>query len=358
MVPRFLSGVPGALRVVFAGSKHFTAGLQLTQELLDLRGISSSDVELLQVAPGPALAEAMQTAHLVLPFMERIDTSLLQSAPELRCILQFGVGLEGVDIEAATRCGIAVSNMPSSETGNAEATAELALFLAIALLRHLPDLPRRFQSSTLGGLPIPRQVRGKYVSVVGYGAIGKALCRSLTALGAHVFAVRRSPWQEEADGGAEDEVKLRTEEQGGPVDLLERFAPKSDVIILTCPLTPETRGLVSADFLAMCKPGVLIVNVGRGPVVDHAAILQGLESNQVGGFASDVGVGHPTKASEPWDPTDVLSQHPRTIFTPHVGGYCDVSYDSMARICVDTIERIRRGQPPAVWVNKERMSAM
>mmetsp|Transcript_31664 Transcript_31664/g.98562 ORF Transcript_31664/g.98562 Transcript_31664/m.98562 type:complete len:258 (+) Transcript_31664:387-1160(+) len=237
-------------------------------------------------------------------------------------------------------------------------TAELALFLTIALLRHLSDLPRRFQSSTLGGLPIPRQIRGKRVSVVGFGAIGRALCRSLTALGAHVSAVRRSPWTEGPGGGPSEEALQTTHERGLAADLLERFAPHADVIALACPLTPETRGLVSAEFLARCKRGVLVVNVGRGPVVDHAAILEGLESGLVGGFASDVGVGHPGKAPEPWDPSDALSRHPQAIFTPHVGGYCDRSYESMASICVDTIERIRRGEPPLVWVNKEQMLAV
>jgi phosphoglycerate dehydrogenase-like enzyme len=100
------------------------------------------------------------------------------------------------------------------------------------------------------------------------------------------------------------------------------------------------------------KDGALVVNIGRGPLVEYSAIREALESGKVGGFASDVGVGHATKPSEPWDCQDEICHFPNAIFTPHVGGYTDYSYSTMTHAVVDAIENVMNGKPPKVWVNK------
>jgi phosphoglycerate dehydrogenase-like enzyme len=118
-------------------------------------------------------------------------------------------------------------------------------------------------------------------------------------------------------------------------------------------MTPETHHILNRETISLLPHGALVVNVGRGPLVQHEAILEALQSGAVGGFASDVGVGHPTKPSEPWDPNDVLSKHPNALFTPQVGGYCDTSYGRMANCVVDTVESVICGHPPPVWVNRD-----
>jgi phosphoglycerate dehydrogenase-like enzyme len=259
-------------------------------------------------------------------------------------VMQFGVGLEGVDVQRATEKGIAVSNIPAQNTLNAEATAEHGVFLAMSLLRHAHDLPRRFDAKELGGLPIPRTLYGKRVTVVGYGAVGSTLARYLTALGSHVTVVRRRPWSAE-DNNDDSSIQRAAS--------LVKALPTTDLVILACPATPETLHMMNDNTLALLPEGALVVNIGRGPLVEHGAILRALDSEQVGGFASDVGVGHPDKPSEPWDPSDPLSRHPRALFTPHIGGYSDASYEHMSEALVRAIECVIRGEPPPVWVNEE-----
>jgi lactate dehydrogenase-like 2-hydroxyacid dehydrogenase len=194
---RFQKPLTTTCRIVFAGP-HFQAGLTQARRVLARKGLLEQ-VELIHAQTRQELLTAIPTAHVALPFMERFDDAVFEAAvanenETLRLVMQFGVGLEGVDVESATTKGIAVSNIPAQETLNAEATAEHGVFLAMSLLRHAHDLPRRFDAKELGGLPIPRTIYGKRVTVVGYGAVGSTLARYLTALGAHVTVVRRRPW--------------------------------------------------------------------------------------------------------------------------------------------------------------------
>ena len=334
-------------RVVFAGP-HFRAGITSTQALLQSHGCSnqSTNIELIHAPTRRELMEAAPTADVALPFMEHFDKEFIQAAPRLRLIQQFGVGLERVDVDEATKHGIAVSNVPAVGTGNAESTAEHAMMLAMMLLRHVPtDLPRRFEAGELGGLPLPRTLHGKSVTVVGYGSVGSTLCHYLISLGAHVTAIRNRKWCPIQD----KEVIARK------LPCIKKALPTTDVLILACTVTPATWHLMNEETISLLPEGALIVNVGRGPLVEYDAILTALKSGRVGGYASDVGVSHPTKPSEPWDPTDELSLLPNTIFTPHVGGYCDISYGpsgSITAAVVESIECILRCEPPKDWFNK------
>lgn len=256
--------------------------------------------------------------------------------------MQFGVGLEGVDLETATRLGVAVSNIPAADTGNAQATAEHATFLAMSLLRQSRwELPRKFANRELGGLPVPRALYGKRITVVGYGAVGSKLCQYLVTMGAHVTAVRRS-WAH----GITSEPNITKSTN------LDQVLPATDILMLACTLTKETHHLVNQHVVSLLPAGALVVNVGRGPLVEYNAIWEGLQSGAIGGFASDVGIGHAEKPSEPWDPNDPLSQHSNTVFTPHVGGYTDHSYGIMADKVIQAIDNVIEGRPPEVWVNR------
>jgi phosphoglycerate dehydrogenase-like enzyme len=345
---RFQKPLTTTCRIVFAGP-HFQAGLTQARRVLARKGLLEQ-VELIHAQTRQELLTAIPTAHVALPFMERFDDAVFEAAvanenETLRLVMQFGVGLEGVDVESATEKGIAVSNIPAQKTLNAEATAEHGVFLAMSLLRYAHDLPRRFDAKELGGLPIPRTLFGKRVTVVGYGAVGSTLAKYLTELGAHVTVVRRRPWSTEDNNDDSGSIQR--------AHSLAEALPTTDLVILACPATPETLHMMNDDTLALLPEGALIVNIGRGPLVEHGAILRALDSGQVGGFASDVGVGHPDKPSEPWDPSDALSRHPRTLFTPHIGGYSDASYEHMSEAVVRAIECVIRGESPPVWVNKE-----
>jgi phosphoglycerate dehydrogenase-like enzyme len=290
-------------------------------------------------------------AHVAIPFMEAFPKAFFdpQTTPELRLVVQFGVGLEGVDANEATSQGIAVSNVPAEGSGNAQATAEHALYLAISLLRGFPteDYLSRFPSLSLGGLPIPKTLYRKRTTVVGYGAVGSCLAKYLSALGAKVTVVRRKPWKRNETTDAQDTIHK--------ADTLEEALPTTDILFLACTLTPETLSLVNQTTVKLLPRGALVVNIARGALVDHGAMLSSLESGHVCGFASDVGIGHPTKASEPWDPDDEicnLGPNANVMFTPHVGGYSDASYSVMVQTIADAIEHVMSGEPPPVWVNE------
>lgn len=345
-----LSTQGSKIRLVFAG-RHFQAALgSVRAHLLSSHPELYKAVDLIHAPSQHDLMREAPTAHVAIPFMEHFDTEFIQAAsPNLRLIQQYGVGLERVDIQAATRHGIAVSNVPAAGSGNAESTAEHALMLSMMLLRHVhSDLPRRFENRQLGGLPLPRTLHGKRVTVVGFGSVGSLLCEYLVALGAHVTAIRNREWCP-----VQDEHVVVAEK----VSCITRALPTTDVLILCCQLTNETWHLLDTDMVKLLPRGALVVNVGRGPLVEYNAILTALQDGTIGGFASDVGVGgHASnKPSEPWDPTDELSLHPNTIFTPHVGGYCDESYGPEGKIThavVQAIESVIQGRPPRVWVNQ------
>ena len=338
---RFVQPIKLPCRIVFAGP-HFQAALPFTRDVLAKRKLPNSQIQLLHAPCDDSLLEMAPEAHVALPFMQHFNAEFLERATDLRLVMQYGVGLEGVNVQRATQLGIAVSNIPSLQTGNAQATAEHALFLSISLLRYaMNELSRRFVSGELGGLPIPRTLKGKHVTVVGYGAVGYTLCRYLLMMGSKVTAVRQAEWS--------NDVSLHIRR----VTNLREALPTTQLLILACTMTPETYHILNRETISLLPHGALVVNVGRGPLVQYEAILEALQSGAVGGFASDVGVGHPTKPSEPWDPNDVLSKHPNTLFTPHVGGYCDTSYSRMANCVVDAVECVIRGHAPPIWVNRD-----
>ena len=347
------------IRVLLAGP-HFHAALPSLQAELDRRkaleiaksydGKRKRHVLLVYAPTTEDLWREAPTADVAIPFMEAFSKDFFapKLTPKLRLVVQFGVGLEGVDLKVATSQGIAVSNVPAQESGNAMATAEHALYLAISLLRDFPteDYQSRFRNRSLGGLPIPRTIYQKRVTVVGYGAVGSCLAKYLSALGAKVTVVRKTPWE-----ACEGDTFLPIHK----ADSLNEALPNTDVLFLACTLTNETISLLNDSTIALLPRGALVVNIARGALVDHGAMLTSLRSGHIGGYASDVGIGHPTKPSEPWDPSDEichLGPNSNVLFTPHVGGYSDASYTVMVQRIVDSIEHVVRGEAPPVWVNK------
>lgn len=344
---RFLKPIENKCRVVFAGS-NFQAGLPFTLDALSSRNDHrlKEVVEIVHAPTKEVLLQEAKSAHVVVPFMEPLSEEFFHPniSPQLRLAIQYGVGLERVNIDAATNAGVAISNVPGDGSRNAEATSEHALFLAMSLLRHAKyDLNRRFMKQQLGGFPIPQTLYNKRVTVVGYGSIGTVLCRYLVTMGAKkVMVVRNRCWS--LSQNSDDSIEK--------MNKLEDALPETDILFLACTVTPKTLHMINEDRISLLPRGSYIVNVGRGPLVEYHAILNAIKTGQVGGFASDVGVGHPTKVSEPWDPTDELSNSENVIFTPHTGGYCDYPFEHMSHKIVDAVHAIVDGKPPPVWINQ------
>lgn len=235
----------------------------------------------------------------------------LMDAVGPKLIQQFGVGLQGVDLEAARERGIPVRNIPAADTGNAVAVAELAIFHLLALLRQFPRAAVSVRERRVGE-PIGAALAGKTVTVLGTGAIGARVLRLLDAFGAEGLGV-----------GRRERRDLLPPGRYFPSRRLNEALRRADALVACVPLTEDTRGMVGAAQFAAMPPGGYLVNVGRGPVVDYQALLDALRGGRLAGAGLDVAW------TEPVDPADPLLAE-NVVLTPHVGGVTRESYAKMA----------------------------
>ena len=258
-----------------------------------------------------------------------ITPRVLAAAEHLRLIAKNGVGVDSVDIDAATRRGIAVVVAGGA---NADAVAEHAIALMLALVRDLPRLDREvrrgvWQSTAFQG----RDFRGSVVGIVGYGSIGRSTARLAAALGARVVVLRRS--------GAADGFEVETQ--------LDRLLPRVDILSLHCPLTEQTRGLLGRRELASMKQGALLINTARGAVVDEAALVEPLRCGHLGGTGLD------TFACEPIAPAHPLLTLDNVILTPHIAGVTRAAAIRVSTTTATNVIDFIQGRPidPANRVN-------
>lgn len=313
-------------------------GVRGYTRLLDLlvAGLPNDDIF---ECTGAELPAAVERAEVLIPLVTRIPADILPGS-RVRLIQQYGVGLDGVDIPAATRAGIAVANVPSVGTGNAESVAELAIAHLIMLMRDIPQALQRFRERKVGS-PLGRSVWGSTVLILGYGDIGQEIARRLQGFGVRVLAVSR---QGPAGRRARDPTVPLA--QHVAFDQIEDVLGEADALIVSAPATPENIGLVDARILRALRPGAVLVNIARGAVIDYTALRTALEDGHLGGAGLDV------FWQEPFDPEDPLLKC-NVIATPHIGGVTSRSLEGIGRAVVANIERLRRGELPACCVNPE-----
>ncbi len=260
--------------------------------------------------PGPepwsaeVLAGHLREADAWMAFMtDRIDASVLAGAPRLRTVACALKGFDNFDLAACERAGVQVSFVPDLLT---EPTAELAIGLAIAAARHLLEGDRRVRAGYAGWRPAlyGTGLHGSTVAVVGLGAVGRAIVDRLQGFGcAQILGV--DPQRRDARTTAVS---------------LDEAMREAHSVLLAVPLTASTRHLVDAIALSAARPGQLLINVGRGSVVDERAVLAALQSGRLGGYAADVFEMEDWNLSDrPTAIPEALLQHPRTVFTPHLG---------------------------------------
>jgi len=259
---------------------------------------------------------------------DRVDAELIAAAPALRVISNYAVGVDNVDVEAATARGIPVGNTPDVLT---ESTAELALALMLGVARRLAEGEAFVRSGEWTtwepGLMLGRDLHGATVGIVGYGRIGQAVGRRLEGFGCELLTTRRR-------GG----VSLD--------ELLER----SDFVTLHCPLTPETHGLIGDEALARMKPTAYLVNTARGPVVDTDALARALQDGEIAGAALDVTDPEPLPGDHP------LLDAPNLLVVPHVGSATHATRGRMAEIAVDNLLAGLAGRPMPHSVNEDSLT--
>ena len=225
-----------------------------------------------------------------------IDTAFLERAPRLRVIARTGVGTERVDLDAATARGIAVVVTPGT---GAVAVAEGAIAMALHLVKRLgrlTDLVRTGRWADRGSVAVG-DLAGSTLGVVGFGRIGRHTATLGTGLGMNVLAY---------DPVAEPPAGLRC---GTLAELLSR----SDVVTLHLPLTPDTHHLINTETLSVTKPGAILINCGRGSLIDNEAAFQGLLTGRIAGIGLDVFDPEPPQHHPLFD-------HPDVVLTPHLMG--------------------------------------
>ncbi len=262
--------------------------------------------------PAGPLVEALRDANVVLPSNTPFGREEVQAPRNLLLVQQPAAGYDGIDLAAARARGVPVCNAPGA---NGDTVAEAALFLMLALARRLPRAQRAFAERRIGS-PAGMELRGKVLGIVGLGRIGSRLAAFAEALGMEVIGIRSSSPRAHFD------------------DLLAR----SDVVSLHCPLTPETRGLLDARAFERMKPGALLVNCARGPIVDRPSLEAALASGKLGGAGLD------TYWAEPWDPADPLYARDDVVALPHVGGSTREAYGRIADVVAENVRRLARGE--------------
>ncbi len=197
----------------------------------------------------------------------------------------------------------------------------------------------------------PRELRGQTIGIVGYGAIGREIARLATALGMRVLATRRSAGSPLAYGGY---TPPGTGDPGGSLpeayvtlDNLAELLGASDVVVLVLPLAAATRSLIGAAELARMKPDALLINIGRGGLIDQGALLAALERGAIGGAVLDV------TDPEPLPPEHPLWRAPNLVITPHIAGLSAHYFDNVLRVFAENLRRYAQGQPLLNVVERE-----
>jgi phosphonate dehydrogenase len=296
--------------------------------------------------PGPEpwaaarLADAVANADALVGFMtERIDATLLAAAPRLRIVAAALKGADNFDVAACEAAGVWLTVVPDLLTAP---TAELALGLAIGLARHVRQGDALLRLGAFAGWRpqlYGRGLDGSTAAVLGLGALGRAIAQRLRPFGCRVLGVDTRPM---VIDGVE------------PRDLAQALA-EADYVFVALPLTPATRHLVDEHCIGRTRPGTLWINVGRGSVVDEAAMAAALASGQAGGYAADV------FACEDWaDPERpagvpaALRARTHTLFTPHLGSAVAGVRLAIEHRAVDNVLAVLAGGEPPDAVNRPR----
>jgi D-3-phosphoglycerate dehydrogenase len=301
----------------------------MTLRVLVSDPLSERGLERLRSAPGfevdhrPGLSEAELKAvippyhALVVRSGSKVTGAVLEAAKNLKVVGRAGIGVDNVNVGAASRLGIVVMNSPR---GNAVTTAEHAISLLLALARHVPQAfesvrAGKWERSRFQG----REIDGKTLGLVGLGNVGRWVAEKARGLGMKVLAYDPVVT---ADRAAQLGVTL--------APTLDELLAGSDFVTLHVPLTDATRNLLDARALARMKPGALLVNASRGGIVDESALYDALLAGKLGGAALDVFVEEPPKGSP-------LLGLPNVIATPHLGASTE---EAQERVAVEIADQV------------------
>jgi len=288
----------------------------------------------LEPKTGPRSADELRNllddSVAVIASTDPFDAQTFESHKRLKVIARTGVGVDSIDMAAATRAGVAVVTTPGA---NEETVADHTLALMLAVTRRVVEQDRAIRDHRWErtGEFLPRDLFESTVGLIGSGNIGRAVIRRLLAFRSNILV---------ADPG------LSVAPEGAKLVDLDTLMSRSDVVSLHVPLLDQTRGLIGADQLALMRPSAVLVNCSRGHIVDEEALGHALDTGRLAGAALDV------FASEPPFDSDLISV-PNLILTPHVGGLSDRSVAAMTQRASRAVIETLSGGRPADTVNPE-----
>jgi D-3-phosphoglycerate dehydrogenase len=292
----------------------------LSNEGLDLLG-AADGLQVVDVSSKgrEALEEALRDAEgLIVRSGTRVDGPLLDVAERLEVIGRAGVGVDNIDMRAATRRGVAVINAPG---GNTSSTAELAFALLLAAARRVAEADRsvregRWDRKALRG----RQLQGNTLGVIGAGRIGTEVARRAHAFGMRILAY--DPYLS-AERAADERIE-RVE--------LDELLERADFVTVHVPLTEQTRGMIGVAEIGRMKPAAILINAARGGIVDERALAVALEQRKLGGAALDVYETEPLPGEHP------LRGVPNLVMTPHLGA---ATVEAQREVALEIAKRVR-----------------
>lgn len=277
------------------------------------------------------LVANVQDADGILVQYAQITAEVMDQLPRLRAIGRYGVGVDSVDIDAATARGIAVTNVPDYGT---EAVSDHAIGLAVSLARGIPLLDRSLRAGRYDvSLAKPLfQFSGRVFGVLGLGRIGTATARKAAGLGYRVI-------------GHDARVEPGTERDGIEVVGFEELIERSQVLSVHTPLTEQTRGLIGAEQLAAMRSDALLINTARGGIIDTAALVEALRAGSIAGAGIDCHEQEPLPASHP------IAELDNVVLTPHAAWYTEQSSAELKRRTLEGVADVLAGRSPRNLLN-------
>ncbi len=307
----------------------------LEQQVADAAG---AELILTQSRSAAELVANAVSADAIVVQYATITADVMDALPGLRAIGRYGVGVDSVDVAAATERGIAVCNVPDYGT---ESVSDHAMALALAAARGIARLDRGVRAGTFDLVAVRPlyQTRGRVFGVVGMGLIGTATARKAAGFGYRVIGY--DVVSEPGSTGA----------GGVPMVSLEELLGRSHVVSLHTPLTEATRGLIGAAEFALMRSDAILVNTSRGAVVDSEALVDALTAGEIQAAAIDV------HESEPLAPGHPLMEFDSVVLTPHLAWYSEESYEELKRRTVANVVDVCAGRAPRNIINPQVLGA-
>jgi D-3-phosphoglycerate dehydrogenase len=288
---------------------------------------------------------AARNADAIIAQYATVGAKAIGALTRCKVIARYGTGVDIVDVDAATRHGILVTNVPNDWCENEVADHAMALLLAVA--RKICVYDRATRAGTWqwqSGYPIHR-LRGRQLGLLSFGAIAQGVARRASAFGMRILA--HDPYLAAAE----------IEKRAATAVSLDHLLEDSDYLVIQAPLTKETHHLIGEAELRKMKPTAILVNTARGPIVSDEALYRGLSEGWIAGAGLDDIEEEPAKLRD-WRPVNPLFSLPNVVITPHAAYYSEESITAVRDFAAHEVVRVLTGKSPLSPVNASQLASM